>query len=153
MFGLQEFLATTTIQAAKDLEAALLRLPADKRDWKASPASRSALNQVAECALMNYATIGMLETQQFPAESATVAFAKEIAALAQDWPALQARLHGNAAQVAEVIRGVPDAELEKPIVLPWETTTLAQVVAYPYWNMAYHLGQINFIAQMLGVPD
>ena len=29
--------------------------------------------------------------------------------------------------------------------------TLAQVIAYPHWNMSYHEGQINYIASMLGL--
>jgi hypothetical protein len=28
--------------------------------------------------------------------------------------------------------------------------TLANIIAYPYWNMSYHEGQVNYIASMLG---
>ncbi len=28
--------------------------------------------------------------------------------------------------------------------------TVAQIASYPYWNMCYHEGQINYIASMLG---
>jgi len=31
--------------------------------------------------------------------------------------------------------------------------SLAEVMAYPYWNMSYHQGQINYIASLLGCLD
>jgi hypothetical protein len=27
--------------------------------------------------------------------------------------------------------------------------TLEQIMSYPYWNMCYHEGQVNYIAAML----
>jgi len=149
----QEFIATSTIRAAQDLEKALLELPEEKRAWKASPASRSALNMVAECAVMAEATISMIQTGAFPSEAASIAFRAEITALADDWPKLQALLHENTAKVAEAIRAVPDEALLKEFVLPWETITMSTTMSYPYWNMSYHMGQINFIAGILDTPN
>jgi hypothetical protein len=33
---------------------------------------------------------------------------------------------------------------------PWGSLSIEQTIAYPYWNMSYHLGQLNYIASMLG---
>lgn len=51
--SMQDFLADATAKAASNLEAALLRVPADKRLWAPVETSRSALDIVAECAILN----------------------------------------------------------------------------------------------------
>jgi uncharacterized damage-inducible protein DinB len=149
-YSLQQFLADATIKAAVDLENAFSRLPADKRDWVPAEGSRSAINQVAECAIMNSGTIDIIHTKLFPADFDLEQYQQSIAQLTQDWSVLQPLLHQNAAQVAEVICSVPDEDLAIQIDMPWGPMTLAQIISYPYWNMTYHEGQINYIASILG---
>ena len=151
--SLQEFLATSTIKAAADLETAFLRLPEEKRNWKPAETSRTAINQVAECAIMNIGTIDIIQTKQFPANFNMEQYQQQIDSLTADWPTLQRMLHENAAKVVEVIRTVPDDDLGIQIDMPWGPMTLSQVVSYPYWNMTYHEGQINYLASMLGCLD
>jgi hypothetical protein len=141
--SLQEFLASATIQAATDLEQALLQLPEDKRNWKSSQQSRSALDQVAECAIMNERVVDMIRLGVFPANYAHIEYQQQIGGLCSDWPTLQKLLHVNAAKVADVIRSVPDEDLEAQ----------SDSMNYPYWNMTYHIGQINYIASMLDCLD
>jgi hypothetical protein len=141
--SLQEFFATATIQAAADLEEALLQLPEDKRDWEPLGQSRSALHQVAECAIMNERVIDMIRNQVFPANYAYIEYQQQIADLSSDWSTLQKLQHDNAAKVAEVIRSVPDNDL----------AAQSDSMNYPYWNMTYHTGQINYIASLLGCLD
>lgn len=144
--SLQEFLATSTITAAGNLEKALLRLPEEKRNWKPDPDSRSALDQVAECAIMNGRAIEMICSHVFPDNWAYLAYADQIRELVEDWPKLQTLLHENAAKVAEVIRTVSNDALE-------QQEELADSLSYPFWNMTYHEGQINYLASMLGYLD
>jgi hypothetical protein len=150
---LQDFLATATIKAATNLETALLRLPEEKRHWKPSQNSRSALDMVAECALMNGNSIDMIAGRNFPADYAYLHFRHEIIELCADWPTLQKLLHHNTAQVADVIRAIPDEQINQPIVMPWGDTPTADIISYPYWNMTYHEGQVNYLASMLGCLD
>jgi hypothetical protein len=138
--SLQQLLANATIQAAAALEQALLQLPEDKRNWKSSEQSRSALDQVAECAIMNERVIDMIRIQVFPANYAYIEYQQQILELGSDWPTLQKLLHENAAKVADVIRSISDDDLEAQ----------SDSMNYPYWNMTYHIGQINYIASMLG---
>ncbi len=148
--SLQDFLATSTIKAAVDLETAFNRLTEEKRDWQPAEGSRSALNQVAECAIMNAGTIDLIHTKRFPADFNVEQYQQQITALTGDWPTLQRLLHENAANVVDVIRTVSDEDLGIMIDMPWGPMSLAQVISYPYWNMTYHEGQINYIASMLG---
>ena len=147
---LQNFLVAATQKAADDLAAAFLRLPEDKRGWSPGEKSRTALDQMAECAVLNGYTADLIQTRawhkdwfaKFPAEKAEAA--------AQDWETLHARLQENTRRVAQAIAAVPDAALTDEIEMPGRTMTLAEVLARSYWNMTYHEGQINYIASLLG---
>ena len=76
-------------------------------------------------------------------------FASAKSSLADDWDTLQTTFETNTAQLIEAIRRVPDSELDQTIQLPWGAWTIAHLMGHPYWNMAYHEGQINYIASLL----
>lgn len=146
---LQDFLAAATRKAAGDLAAALLRVPEDKRDWSPEGRARTALDQMAECALLNGYTVAMIQTRQWP-DDAFAAYSQEKAEAVRDEAALNRLLQDNTERVVAAIGTVPDDALGHEIAMPWGAQTLAQIIAYPYWNMTYHEGQINYIAAMLG---
>jgi len=146
---LQEFLIRSTQNAAKKLEAAVLQLPEDRRNWSPMGNARTALNMVAECAILGATTADMIRNRAFPADFDRDAFDREKQRLANDWPALQVLLHENNQKAIAEIATVPDDALWIEVAMPWGTQTLAEIMAYPYWNMSYHEGQINYIASML----
>ncbi len=143
----QEFLANAIEQGAKNLFAALLALPEDKRAWSPNGA-RSALNLVAECALNNGYTADLIENRAWgaPALDEYLVIQNETAAGSLD--DLQNLLEANTKRVSAVILSTPDDALGVEIETPFGTMTIAQSIVYPYWNMSYHEGQINFIASM-----
>jgi len=47
----------------------------------------------------------------------------------------------------------PDEMLSAEMLSPWGPMAMTEIVSYPYWNMTYHLGQINFIASVLKGQD
>ena len=147
---LQEFLISATRKAADDLVAALMRLPQEK--WNESPMgeARSPLDVIAECAILNGSTAELIQTRHFPPFDPEE-YGRARAALIQDWDAMQALLKENTEKVIAVIRTVPNEDLDIEVAMPWGPMTLAQIVAYPYWNMSYHEGQINYVASMLGL--
>ena len=151
---LQDFLVAATQKAADDLTAAFLRLPEDKRSWSPNEKSRTALDQVAECAVLNGYTADLIQTRTWQKDWFDKFFNEKAAAAAQDWDTLHARLQENTRRVTEAIAAVPDAAMTDEIALPGWTTartmTVAEAVARSYWNMTYHEGQINYIASLLG---
>ena len=147
---LQEFLAQAAQKAAGDLEAAVLRLPEDKRSWSPMGDARTALDQAAECAIVNGSTADLIESREWPRTGDYADFQRAKTELARDWEALRSLLQTNTSKVTTVIRAIPNADLGIEVQLPWGPSTLAQIASYPYWNMAYHEGQINYIASMLG---
>lgn len=147
---LQEFLVLSTPRAATELREALLRIPEDKRNWSPEKTARTALDQFAECAILNGYTADMIESRQWAIDDFGVYLQEKAEKVAGEWSALDALLQANVERLITVIRAVPDADLGVEIQLPWEKQTMAQVISYPYWNMTYHQGQINYIASILG---
>ncbi|MGO8673943.1 MAG: DinB family protein [Capsulimonadaceae bacterium] len=148
--SLTSYLLTATPKAAADLEAALLRLPEDKRNWCPMLKARTALDQIAECALLNGGTAEMLRLHAFPESFDMATYPEKKAALAADESAAVALLRENTANVIAALQDVSEEDLAVEIGMPWGPMTLAQIAAYPFWNMCYHEGQINYIASMLG---
>ena len=146
---LQTYMATATRKAADDLVAALLRIPEEKRSWQPEDRGRSALDQVAECAVLSGYTAELIGTRQWSGSNFGLFF-QEKAEAAQDWDELRVLLQQNTERVAAALQSVHDDALGDEIALPWGKMTLAEIVAYPYWNMTYHQGQINYIASLLG---
>lgn len=157
---LQSFLATSTTKAVADLQTALSCLPADKRNWKPSDTSRSALAQIAECAILNgiiaqCATLNGIATNEIPARTWPENFdyqgyQNDVAVLAKDEGRVVSLLQENTAKVIEQLHLVLEDELKTEITTPWGMQTLDEIVAYPFWNMTYHMGKINYIASLLG---
>lgn len=146
---LQEFLTTATQKAAADLEIAFVRLPEDKRDWSPMGTARTAVDMLAECAIMNDVT-GLIQNRAFPVDFDYAEFQRAKAELSQSWDALRSLLHANTSRGIAGIQTASADDLKAEIEMPFGTFTLAQIISYPYWNMSYHEGQINYLASMLG---
>ena len=148
--ALNEFLATATQKAADDLLAAYMRLPEDKRGWSPDAKARPAVDLVAECALINGYTADFIQTRQWSNINMAQFESDKTALAALDSEALGARLQENTARVIEAIRAVPEGDFNTQLTMPWGSRPLDDIMAYCYWNMTYHLGQINYIASILG---
>lgn len=150
---LQEFLADATLRAADNLAQALGRIPEEKRSWSPEGKARTAFDLVAECAVLNAYTIHTMQTGGFSPDSMATYLPDKDAAIAAGSEKLIAQLKENAARVAEVIRTFPAERLEETVQMPWGTMRQSEIISYPFWNMSYHEGQVNYIASMLGCLD
>lgn len=150
---LQEYLAGAAERAAADLETALLGLPEDRRGWSPMGGARTALDMVAECAVLHATIAGILRDHAFPADFDMAAYQKAKDDLARDGAVLLAALRDATAAAAAAIRAVPDADLPIEFASPFGPMTVSQVIAYPFWNACYHEGQINYLSAMLGAAS
>ena len=149
---LQTYLARATAEAVDELIAALDRLPADKIQWSPQGTARTALNLVAEVALMNRDTPVLLQTRAWRADYSFDAFFGEMAALAQDRDKALALLRESTASPRRHPRCRPrrrPGNHSRHALGAYES--VADIAAYPFWNMKYHLGQINYLASLLGI--
>lgn len=147
---LQAFLTKATQKAMDDLIAAYLALPEDKRDWSPAETARTARDQMAECAILNGYTANLIQSRAWPSRGYDVFLQEKARVVALDWEQFQALLQENTQQSIAAIGATPDEVLSDEIALPWGPATLAEILAYPYWNMSYHVGQINYVASILG---
>jgi uncharacterized damage-inducible protein DinB len=148
--NIQSHLAKVTNKAAKDLVTAYLALPEEKRDWKPAETSRSALDQVAECAVANDMAIKLLQTRVFSQELYGSFMQEKAAAQALEWEQLHALLEESTGRFVAYMEAIPDSDLDIELDLPWGKSTIAEILSYTQWNLAYHQGQINYIASLLG---
>jgi hypothetical protein len=135
---MQEFLADATIHKAADLAAALNSLPEDKRNWTPMGDARTALDQVAECAIMNGGTADIIRTKKFLSDFSMESFAAARKHLSDNPDAMHALLKENTEKLAAVLRETTDEELDAEVQMPWGPMTIGQICAYPLWNMGYH---------------
>ena len=150
-YRLQSFLSQSTLKAAENLAAAVERIPEDKRAWCPMGGARTVIDQAAECAILNGSTVDLLADQRWPEEYDFADYYNRKDQLAaQGWDAVKALLEKNAKCVCEKIASLPDDQLGNEIQMPWGPMNVAQIASYPYWNMSYHEGQINYVASMLG---
>ncbi len=53
-------------------------------------------------------------------------------------------------KLTDLIRTLDEDKLDEEVAMPFPGKyTLADVLAYQYWNASYHEGQITFISSML----
>jgi uncharacterized damage-inducible protein DinB len=146
---LRHFLADATQKAARDLTEAFLALPEDMRRWKPGFGTRSAADQFAECALNNGYAAELIQSGRFTSKSAED-IANERADLAtREADDIIQKLNCSVHLVIETLHNASDERLMQEVELRWGKTTLTETAAYPYWNMTYHLGQINMIRSFM----
>jgi len=147
---IQEFLMQDTRKAADELVEAFLRLPEEKRNWSPAEKARTALDQVAECAILNGNTAELIQTRIWQPGRYEEFLRKKAEMIAQGWGPIHVLLQENTRIVIAGIGDVSNEELNVEVDMPWGKMGLAQIMVYPDWNMTYHLGQINYIASILG---
>lgn len=137
-------------EVAESLTRNAAAMPADKLTWSPLDQGRTALSQLAECAVITEFTTNLLKTRAMPPIDSE-AFGKKTAELDTVEKATAA-LKANIDTLSSVIESFPDADLDATIQLPWFSTpqTFAQVMFICYWNNVYHQGQIAFIQTLYG---
>lgn len=143
----QEYAARALEKGAEDLITAAEATPEDQRAWQPLERGRTAVDQVAECAMINGGTAAVVVNRGW--SDIDMAEWRQAQAALDTLEKAVARLRENTARLTAAIRAAPDEALEMEIALPWATRSLADIFLLPYWNMSYHEGQINYI-QSLG---
>ena len=135
-------------QSVESLKKATQEL-GEKASWAPLGKGRTALNQVAECALITGACIGIIQNKAVP-EMDWEAFGKAQDALAADADAAYASLISNTEGLIAALEGLSAEDAAIEVTMPWGATyTLAGLADVVYWNNTYHEGQINYISTLV----
>lgn len=127
------------------LTKAVEAVPEDKLDWKPAEGSRTIRQLFTEIVMMTgYVAQALDERGVPPYEEMADEYAKK------SIPQLTTQLDKNAKHYYEAIKNFPEAEYGKTLEAPWGVWTYFQTMSYPYWNLMWHTGQINYIQTMYG---
>jgi len=151
--SMQSFLVEATKKQAEQLEAAMKRIPEDKRDWSPMGNARSAMDQYAECAILTGSTAKLIKVRSWDNQGSMDDYFNQKNDLAKDYNGAKKLMAENLPKIAEAIESVQDKDLDVKVDMPWGPMALKDIISYPYWNMSYHEGQINYIASMLGTLE
>jgi hypothetical protein len=124
---------------------AIKAVPSDKLDWKPDQARRSAHEVCVEAVTMLATSTSTLTTRVL-AEYEEVGKANATLTIEE----LCAKAEKDAEIFYEALRAFPESDFEKTIDAPWGTMSFFDVMTYPYWNMMWHAGQINYIQSAYG---
>ncbi|WP_395090712.1 hypothetical protein [Armatimonas sp.] len=134
-----------SVEALKKATAEL----GDKASWSPSDKGRTALDQVAECALITGACTGIIQHKAVP-EIDWAVFSENKIKLAADADAALASLTSNTEGFAAALEGLSAEDAAIEVTMPWGATyTLAGLADVVYWNNTYHEGQINYISTLV----
>ena len=146
----QDFIAGQTEVITEGLCRTIRAIPEDKLDWKPFDNGRSALDQMQECAVSPEIFLRALNGGGYVYTDDLKDKRKALKTVGE----AEAALRNNTAELLKNIRELPDSRLEEPIDLPWGATwRLVDVANMHFWNLTYHVGQINYIQTMLGDFD
>ncbi len=147
----QSVAANVIEKIADDLILSAQATPEDRARWQPAEGARTVLDQLVECCLANAMWTNILQTHvhaMLPEGVADQAY-KTLDTIEK----VTIRLRETSARLAEVIRAIPDSEMDVIIPYPWKPelgNSVAECCYHPYWNMCYHHGQISYIQTLYG---
>jgi hypothetical protein len=148
---LQDFIADQTTAAAEELGKQVQKM-GDKATWSALDEGRTALDQLAECAVIGGYLVDVIANKHMPPmdEAMWTQYMTDkgaVTSVAQGAELLQA----NTAKLCGVIRAVADTDLGVMMSFwgpePWP---VSKVMAHHLMNVQYHVGQVNYIQTLYG---
>ena len=147
------------IQLSEDMMASVFRsakaMPEEKLTWKPLETGRSVLDQLQECAHVNYIFRKVLETRQPP--NLTQEDIEQGIEERSKWNTIdecEKKANENSEKLFAVIRDLSDEDVVSTVEFgPDQKIKLMTAMSWHYQNLAYHLGQISYIQTLYGDMD
>lgn len=147
--GAVQLLINMTEAAVDMLFASARRMPADRLVWKPLDQGRSSLDQLQECASVPDLHMQMID----PEIPGPFRGLEESYEYRQRWTTLdqcEAACREATARWVVFVRSLSEERLGEIITVPWGSAPVGVVTGLHYWNLVYHLGQINYIQTLYG---
>ena len=151
MRSLQQQAVKMTQDAQHNLFVNARAIPEDKQsDWTPAPEARSVLSQLQECAIVPYFFASLL-TDVDPSDPAVLERRKQAEAAIVSIDTAEAIAEASHKALYDAILSVSDADLDTVCAVPWDDkATKGDIIFFSYWNLVYHVGQINYMQLILG---
>lgn len=125
-------------------------IPADRQDWAPNAASRSALDQLQEVAVVFQGIADAVTKRKLVMTEEDYANYSTERKKLTDPAELERMTREGTERLIEFMKTVKESELEEVVEMPWPGEfRVADLLGYHSWNMAYHEGQINYIGNLL----
>ncbi|MBA3726874.1 MAG: DinB family protein, partial [Armatimonadetes bacterium] len=125
-------------------------VPADKLDWKPTPKSRSALDQLQEVAAVFKSVPETVKNRRLDFTAEQFEEYEVDRKKITDPAELERITREGTEELLKFVRSVDPSELTDKVEMPWPGEfKVADVLSYHYWNMAYHEGQIYYISTLI----
>lgn len=125
-------------------------IPVEKQDWSPNAASRSALDQLQEVAVVFQGIAEAVTKRKLVMTEEDYANYSTERKKLTDVGELEKMTREGTEQLIEFMKTVKESELDETVEMPWPGDfKVADLLGYHSWNMAYHEGQINFIGNLL----
>lgn len=150
----QQMAAMLTRDVAHSLARTVQAMPAEKQMWKVLDTGRNAYDMILECVGANWFVAEILKTKDVPQMDPHKR--DDLPVQADTVDKALALLRISAEELADAQEAFPDDLLEQNVTLPFGggiSKPFAWVMMVGYWNMTYHLGQINYIQTLYGDMD
>lgn len=125
-------------------------IPVDKIEWTPNEASRSALDQLQEVAVVFQGIADAITKRKLVMSDKD--FANHLAERKKltDVADLEKITRDGTEKLIEFMSTVKESELEEVVEMPWPGEfRVADLLGYHNWNMAYHEGQLYYIGTLL----
>lgn len=146
-------LVKQTQKAVDDICRSAEAVPEDRVDWEPGEHARSALSQMREVATQAAWFMPIIRDRQAPGGRESIDEVMEVSDGLATISQCADLARQSTADLCQAISAFPEASLDEEVVMPFGggiTMSMADVLGLPYWNLVYHLGQINQIQLMLG---
>ena len=150
MATVRQVLAAQTRDEGQRFLEAYEQVPVDRRDFAASPESRSPIDMLAELTVLMPTSTDLARRGLYAGFDKQEYLEAKAAALAEGSDALMALFKTNLAALVAAIERMPDADFDLVIESSFGTVPVWDALTFPAWNMSYHEGQVSFILTMLG---
>ena len=147
---IKEYIIADAVQSFDNFMVTARKVPADKLDWKPLDSGRSTLDQAQEVALCPTWVPGLFAARGF--DPSMFEGFEEAKAKMTTLDECESVGRANLEKMKEAINGLPDADMDVRIDLPWGkgNYSLREVMGFPAWNCTYHMGQISYIQTLYG---
>jgi hypothetical protein len=151
----QEQAAEMTRKGMESLLRAVQFVPEEKRSWVPMGDARTPLDMLAECIQMCDVFEGFLTSDEMPQvdRAAHMAIREGLLKQCGDLAEASKMAREGASHLCDVMLAVPNERLDRDFTLPMGGGMVVKgidLLFMPYWNMTYHVGQLNYIQMLLG---
>ncbi|HRF59673.1 MAG TPA: hypothetical protein PLH94_07130 [Fimbriimonadaceae bacterium] len=147
-----ELLINMTDSAVDMLFSSARKMPAERQVWSPMETGRTALDQLQECACAPDLHMQLIDPEH-PGPFEGYEGAREYRKRWTTVEACEAACRESTARWAHFVRGLSPERLASMAETPWGPTPVGVITGFHYWNLVYHLGQINYIQTLYGDRD